>query len=575
MKSVLVLFALVFAAPISADTFTIPAEEFDWHTYPLDMGGYTEDAEFENIRELGVDGQLHIRYWVDSALHNYIMDLDQQDVWFEVCANLANLDTGVTNHIRINHPNPAYNKGHDLNSDQYQTLCSKQGPLGDLLRSAGVRVYASSSSPVEIRSIFFRPIEDEEPVDGALTTTTSPSWELDLYRSAVSTRPDGRPTYETNEQAWDVLTIGDVVYVGGEFQNIRNGAVHASPAVQYIAAFDRNTGEPILEFDIQLNGPVYALAASPDNSTLYIGGRFTYANGKYRKNFAAYDIENNNTSLSPLRLLNDGTFINPNLAVKAIAATEDRLFLGGTFTLMTGNPDYAHVAAFDRDSGEIIKSFKPKPNKRVDALIADGDEGLWLGGNFTKLNDIEKTSLALVSPVTGELLSMLPDVPYPVIDLVATPTQIFVAGGGINRFHRFTGNVAAAFDRITLDNQWELQGDGNVQGVDVDDGRFVYFGGHYQRFRYIRNSETPLDGKWVKDGDTVERLSRHDKLTGEIDFTWLPSVNGIRSVNAVDVRSDALYIVGDFFRVGGDTTILNDPRREDRRGFAIFKGDTQ
>jgi len=110
--------------------------------------------------------------------------------------------------------------------------------------------------------------------------------------------------------------------------------------------------------------------------------------------------------------------------------------------------------------------------------------------------------------------------------------------------------------------------------VDVDDGRYVYFGGHYQRFRYIRNSETDPNGVWYKNGEQVERLSRHDKVTGEIDFTWLPFVDGIRSVNGVDVTTDSLSIVGDFFLVGGDTTNVNDPRKEAHRGFAIFSGQT-
>ena len=155
-----------------------------------------------------------------------------------------------------------------------------------------------------------------------------------------------------------------------------------------------------------------------------------------------------------------------------------------------------------------------------------------------------------------------------------SPTQLFVAGGGRNEEGRFNGNVAAAFNRVTQEKQWELEGDGNVQGVDVDDGRYVYFGGHYERFRYIRNSETNQNGNWIRDGDNVDRLSRHDKATGEIDFTWLPFVDGIRSVNGIDVTPDGLYVVGDFFKVGGDTTTPNDPRKKNHRGFVIFSGAT-
>lgn len=407
-----------------------------------------------------------------------------------------------------------------------------------------------------------------------LTTQTSPSWELDLFRSPVSIRPNGRPTYEINEQAVAVLTIGDVVYVGGEFQNIRKGGIFAAPANKYIAAFNRNTGEPIQGFNIVLDGKVHALAASANEDTLYIGGSFNNADGQSRKNFAAYDIVNGNATLSSLRLKRDGINISSNAQVRDIAVTSNRLYLGGAFTKFGGNEDHAYVAAFDRDSGEIVKTFKPRPNKLVNSIIAGGDEGLWIGGEFLRLNGVTTVGLALVDPNTGALDSSSPIVPYPVIDLAATSTQLFVASGGQNRENRFTGNVAGAFNRTTLEKQWELQGDGNVQAVDVDEGRYVYFGGHYQRYRYFRNDETDPNGIWVTGGEQIERLSRHDKTTGEIDFTWLPFVDGIRSVNGIDVTENALYIVGDFLKVGGDTTNSNDPGKKDHRGFAIFKGQT-
>ncbi len=569
--ALLLLTAAHLNAETSAETFVIPAEEFDWHTYPLDMAGYTEDAEFENVREVAVGGQLHIRYWIEAELNSYFTNLRDNETTFEVCATVANHDDGKTNRIRINHPNPIYNKAHDFDSDQYETLCSEQGQLSDVLRSAGVTVASNSQGPVEVRNVIIRPFQ-EEPAQ--LTTKTVSSWELDLYRSPVSYRPNGRPTYVENEQARAVLTIGDVVYVGGEFQNIIKDENHAAPATQFFAAFNRHTGEPIPDFNIDVNGDVNAIASSPDNSTLYIGGDFTIANGEYRWKYAVYDITSNSANLTDFRLRRDGSIVNPNQDVRAIAVTDDKVYLAGNFSKVGGNEDHAYVAAFDRDSGEIVKTFKPKPNKRINALIAGGDEGLWIGGEFKKLNGIDKVGLALVDPITGELDVSSPTVPYPVIDLAATDTQIFVGSGGQNRTNRFTGNIAGAFDRITLESQWELQGDGNVQAVDVDDGRYVYFGGHYQRFRYIRNSETDPNGVWYKNGEQVERLSRHDKVTGEIDFTWLPFVDGIRSVNGVDVTTDSLSIVGDFFLVGGDTTNVNDPRKEAHRGFAIFSGQT-
>ena len=62
----------------------------------------------------------------------------------------------------------------------------------------------------------------------------------------------------------------------------------------------------------------------------------------------------------------------------------------------------------------------------------------------------------------------------------------------------------------------------------------------------------------------VDRASRHDVRTGEWDKSWNPTINGIRSVNAIDVREDGVHIGGDFSRVAF----------EDHEGFAIFPGST-
>ncbi len=48
--------------------------------------------------------------------------------------------------------------------------------------------------------------------------------------------------------------------------------------------------------------------------------------------------------------------------------------------------------------------------------------------------------------------------------------------------------------------QWDISSDGNFQAVDVNDGRYVYFGGHYEM----------IEGE-----EAIDRLICHDKATGE------------------------------------------------------------
>ena len=182
------------------------------------------------------------------------------------------------------------------------------------------------------------------------------------------------------------------------------------------------------------------------------------------------------------------------------------------------------------------------------------------GGGFRKVNGTARVGLALVDSKTGKVIKGSPVVPYLVIDLAATETQLFVGGGGTNANGSFSGNIAAAFDLESKELQWAAQGDGNVQAVDViSKGDFVYFGGHYQGFQFILNDDskdkikgTNIEGEGIK----VERVSRHNKDTGEIDTTWTPFVDGIRSVNALDVTKTGLYMVGDFTQVGGVSTVV-------------------
>ena len=199
------------------------------------------------------------------------------------------------------------------------------------------------------------------------------------------------------------------------------------------------------------------------------------------------------------------------------------------------------MAAFDPRTGDMDSKFSPSPTRSVKALVA-GSEGLWLGGEFLKVNNTNQRGIALVDLKTGSLKKS-DAVTYPVIDLAASSSQIFIAGGG-------PGGRAAAFNRNTASKQWEIKSDGNFQAVDVDDGRYVYFGGHYES---------------IEGADAIDRLSRHEKATGKNDLSWLPIVNGIRSINAIDVTQDGLYVGGDFTKVD----------RKNHEGFAILPGLTK
>ena len=88
-----------------------------------------------------------------------------------------------------------------------------------------------------------------------------------------------------------------------------------------------------------------------------------------------------------------------------------------------------------------------------------------------------------------------------------------------------------------------MTGDGNIQGLDVEDGT-VYAGGHF-----------------VTMGTTARNfLAGLDADTGALT-TWNATANSVLGVFALEVSADRLYIGGDFTRVSG----------LDQQGFAMFQ----
>ena len=91
-------------------------------------------------------------------------------------------------------------------------------------------------------------------------------------------------------------------------------------------AYDLTTGGLLTSFVPTFNAPVLALAVSPDQKVLYVGGQFTQVNGANRYRLVAFDL-----TKSPVALLSSFT-ATMDASVYGLAATygpttaETRLF---------------------------------------------------------------------------------------------------------------------------------------------------------------------------------------------------------------------------------------------------------
>ena len=91
--------------------------------------------------------------------------------------------------------------------------------------------------------------------------------------------------------------------------------------------------------------------------------------------------------------------------VSSIAQVGNQIVLGGTFTSVTRGPttyQRSGVVAFDATTGQISASFAPVFNGVVETVEPGPTAGtVYVGGRFTKMNDVSSSHVALVNLATG------------------------------------------------------------------------------------------------------------------------------------------------------------------------------
>lgn len=210
---------------------------------------------------------------------------------------------------------------------------------------------------------------------------------------------DALPTVQINGIVWDQAVVGNVVYAAGKFTSARPAGAAAGTNEtprSNLLAYDITTGNLITSFAPSINAQVRQVEASPDGTRLYIVGDFTTVNGQTRNRVAAFDLPSGTLS----------TF-NPNSngVTSGVAATNDTVYLTGTFGRMSGN-DRAGAAAVTR-AGALLP-WAPVLEGRQGRVVVVSPDGtkVVLGGNFQTLNGSSNPGygLAMVSAADASLL---------------------------------------------------------------------------------------------------------------------------------------------------------------------------
>jgi PKD repeat protein len=196
---------------------------------------------------------------------------------------------------------------------------------------------------------------------------------------------DALPNWQVNGVVWRQAISGTTVFAGGSFTRARPPGVNAGGAGEVAAnnlfAYNITTGNRVTSFNHSANGQVISVEASPDRSTIYVGGDFTSIDGKTRQHIAAFDA-------STGALLEN---FKPNLngSVRAISISGDgnTVYAGGMFTSAGGNARNK-LAKFAAGTGALDPLWTPSADDgRVQALVVSpaGDKVV-VGGRFSTMN---------------------------------------------------------------------------------------------------------------------------------------------------------------------------------------------
>jgi len=387
--------------------------------------------------------------------------------------------------------------------------------------------------------------------------------------SAMGVGAGGEGSLDNNVNA--IAVIGTDVYVGGNFQNVHNGAISVD-AADYVAMWNGatwsglggdNTG------DGSLNDSVYALAA--DNSgNLYVGGWFTNVKNGATTLAAADDIAMwDGTDWSALGAGTSGEGALNSL-VRAIAVHGSDVYVGGWFVDVDNAgvviDEADRVAKWDGTDWTALGSDGSGDGSipvlgQVMALATNGTN-TYVGGSFPYVaqGGTNMSGVAYVVQWNGSTWAAMGD---PQGSLTSTVEAIAVSGSVayVGGDFKIVSDGGVPIPEAGYIAKWDgshwtaLGGDawggpslgGPVRAIAIS-GSDVYVGGY---FTYLYDGATQMD----EAGQVARWDGTHWHALGS-DGAGGPALPSYVEALAVDASGN-LYVGGAFWEVyNGSTTPL-------------------
>ena len=379
---------------------------------------------------------------------------------------------------------------------------------------------------------------------------------------AISPTPDD--TWMTNGTVFDteLSADGNTLYVGGKFTVVRenpSGQPGATVAAKNLAAIDVATGNMIRTWRPQVTGEAGSTTTlvrelAFKNGKLYVGGTFTAVNGQPRTHLAAVDATTADVdpSFAPNVVNTDGT----EPLVYALETDDSRLYVGGRFSLIN-NRNRGKLAAFDLASGAMDLVWKPKTGREVmDLQMSSDGASIFAVGRFGSVTGSDnatatRKNVARFDTATGNIHPWT--IPAGVIgETEQTAHDVLVTPTRMYAGFGDKGpNYVAAFrldDGDTGSQIWRYGTVGDVQSMALSPGgKRLFFGGH---FGINRLTQTVCNGK------PLRGIGAINPNTGQVQCDWNPQIepfttNGNGPWDMTVAPDGNLWIGGGFTGISG------------------------
>jgi hypothetical protein len=325
----------------------------------------------------------------------------------------------------------------------------------------------------------------------------------------VSDDPVDYTPHALTGRVYGIVVIGDTVVVGGGFKGVTEA--DGTPVDRdYLFAFDKDTGEISNTFVPDLDGRVLSLAT--DGTYVYAGGEFTHTNGDTTRRLVKLDLDGDVVTAF------DGR-VTLGASVKDVALANGLVYIAGEFTKVN-TVERLGLAAVDDVTGDLVDGvdipFEGLHNGGVSHVARievspDGTKMVAIG-NFKTVDGLAREQIAILN---------------------LTPTTATVSTWATTRF---VGQCAAKFDTYLRDI--DISPDGSYFVV-VTTGAF--FGGSGSGVTCDTASRWPLNATGANQQPTWLDYSGGDTF-------WRVAISGT-----------AIY-------VGGHFRWMNNPFAGDAKG---------